>query len=119
MFTGDAATPREQPLQRIPQHLCPERRPAQEHRRRARAQSPQTRRRAAQVPQAALLRAHLRLLRRGMMAGIRSQVARTEELSRRLAIQGEEVRLTSRALALRTGVNGVREVKIRWSPENM
>ncbi len=54
-----------------------------------------------------------------MMAGIRSQVARTEELSRRLAIQGEEVRLTSRALALRTGVNGVREVKIRWSPENM
>jgi hypothetical protein len=55
----------------------------------------------------------------GMMAGIRSQVARTEELSRRLAIQGEEVRLTSRALALRTGPNGVREVKIRWSPENM
>ena len=56
----------------------------------------------------------------GMMAGIRDQVARVEEAGRRLAIQGEEVVLSSRAMALRTnGANGLREVKIRWTPENM
>ncbi len=55
----------------------------------------------------------------GMMAGTRDQVARVEELSRRLGIRGDQVTLTSRAMALRTGPNGTREVKIRWSPDNM
>ena len=55
----------------------------------------------------------------GMMAGIRDQVARVEALSQRLGIQGDAVTLTSRAMALRTGPNGTREVQIRWSPENM
>ena len=59
----------------------------------------------------------------GMMAGIRAENSGLFERARRrfpsLTADGDKMVFKSKALSLRLGESGVREVQLRWMPENM
>ena len=56
----------------------------------------------------------------GIMAGIRHSVADIQRITADLGIvDGDEMKFESKAMAIRLGESGRREVQIRWLPPNM
>ena len=55
----------------------------------------------------------------GMMAGIRDQVSNVQSLSPKLNIVDDAVQFKSRAMAVREGRAGTKEVQLKWIPKNL